>query len=213
MTERLRASQARPLLILGHDGLDPSQFAGLTDRLDGFWLTQGHDEALNALAQGWHTLSTSSPLAGHRAANKTLGPAQPWFGADKTSPDVFMDHMAPVVMPGIVTPPSDARFAAILSKRIFWVQEEALTFCAFFLDARPDGLILLPQTAIEEATETFAVRSGWRPEAARQAIDTMVNISATVADAFPERAHALPLDESAALPGSLCAALGIEVAE
>lgn len=212
MTRPLQSADIRPLLILAHDGIDLARMSALPDAVDGCWMTQGHDDALAALAESWTILNSYQPLQGHRAAGRKLGPEQPWFGAERTNPDAYLQRMGPAILPGIVSPPPGTRVAGIVSRRIFWAQDQALALCDFFLGAMANGLILLPSATGDEVVETFAAVSDWRPEAARQAIDTMAQMAEVIAQAYPGRALHWALDAEAPLPGGLLGALGLEAA-
>ena len=207
MTTRFEPFAGKAVLILAHDGvgdaaLDVLEQAGLP-------LGIGQDAALTALAQGWDTLAQFGPLHGHRQNGAPLTPAQPWFGAEQTDPDLLLQRLGEVVLPGLFAPfAADASaVVGVVSRQMFWTLDEALRLCRFFLTALPDSVLLIPQGADQAARDRYRAQTGWSEDAAVKAIDTMNGHAGAIVDAFGDRTILWQMDQP--LPPETLAALGL----
>ncbi len=210
MSARLVFPDVLPVLILAHDGVAPGHLTSLDAAVPGLTLQTGADAALLALAQGWTTLAEFGPLKGHRQRGTTPSPDQPWYGADRTDPDLYLRRMGPVVVPGIADVPAGTKTIGFVSRQLFWTPEEAQNFCAFFLGAMPHSVIVLPVGDTDMLQDEFRRQSGWREEAAGKAVAAIAENAQTIAEVFSGRTVTWELEKTETVPDNVRAALSAE---
>lgn len=180
-----------PVLILGHDGLDPALFGGL----EGAFVRDGRgarDDLLAGMAGAWETLDGFGPLRGQRDlgrgdAARRAGPPHPWYGAEATDPRGLARALGPALISHVIDPPPGTVLPVLLSRRIFWERAPCLALAQFVLTALPEARLLLPLRDRAAARACFVAASGWRAEAADSALALMEDHAQALAAQFPDR--------------------------
>lgn len=210
MTEALTLPQGiLPVLVLAHDGIDPDRLGALETAIPGLHLAEDRNTILQALAQSWSTLDSYGPLKGHRESGRQTGPDHPWFGAEHTDAARLMQRLGITILTHVAPSPNGARVVAIVSRQLFWTEDELRAFCGFFMAALPHARLLLPLSAPDQAEQIFADRTGWRADAARNAVTVMAGHAGFLADTYSDRAIRWDLDADAGVPDDVVGALTV----
>lgn len=184
MTEIVQPASKPPVIMLANAAVTPAQLTRMEADHPGLACHDGFDQGIAGLMQVVDTLETFGPLKGHRSSRAETATSHPWFGAELTQPKRLRERLAQSLISHMAMPDSPEQRPVLVSRTVFWSWEDCEKFAAFLMAGHPKARLLLAKANGPLAAERFAESSGWRLDAAENALAAMAKLCDPLTERF-----------------------------